>query len=324
MNAPIDVSVVISTHNRAVVLPRALRALLAQAVHGVRFEVIAVDNGSTDGTAAIIQEYVSTAPQLRYVHEPRTGLPYGRNAGVRAARGAIIAFTDDDVEVPANWVETIARVFAEHPDVDAIGGRVKPIWPSTVPRWLTRRQLGPFALGERGDRPFRISADNAAPCLVGANFAFRRQVFDRIGLFDPAYTKSQDREIQLRLWRAGGVGLYVPEMAISVEVPPERLTKKYFRYWYHTYGIYHSRMRLLDVIDRNGGLTDPPARQIFGVPGFVYRSFLQSTIGWLATAARFDGAASFYHENRCRYLGSYIAERFREPRKHSDHRLSHQ
>ena len=319
MTAPIGVSVVISTHNRAGMLSRALDALLAQT--GVAYEVIAVDNGSTDGTAALIQSRLPGSPQLRYVHEPRKGLPYGRNAGVRAAKAAIIAFTDDDVEVPANWLATIARTFDANPDVDAIGGRVTPIWPPALPAWLTRQQLGPFALGERGDQPFRIGAVNAAPCLVGANFAFRREVFDRVGLFDPAFTKSQDREIQLRLWRAGGIGLYVPEMAISVEVPPERLTKKYFRYWYRTYGVYHSRMRLLDAIDRNGGLTDPPARRVFGVPGFIYRSLLESVRGWVVAAAQFDRTATFYYENRCRYFLSYIGERVREGLKRPNHAL---
>jgi GT2 family glycosyltransferase len=318
MPPPIGVSVVISTHNRAAVLPRALDALLAQT-GDVEHEVIAVDNASIDGTAAVIQSRLEGFPQLRYVHEPRKGLPYGRNAGIQAARGSIVAFTDDDVEVPPTWVATIARLFRDHQDVDAVGGPVKPVWPVTLPAWLTPEQLGPLALGERGDRAFRVGAGNAAPCLVGANFAFRRDAFDRIGLFDPAFTKSQDRELQLRLWRAGGIGFYTPEMAIAVQVPAERLTKKYFRHWYRTYGLYHSRMRLLDAIDREGRLTNPAATRLLGVPGFVYRSFLESGKGWLAATARVDSTAAFYHENRCRYLFSYIAERVREHLTQSSH-----
>jgi glycosyltransferase involved in cell wall biosynthesis len=316
----VAVSVVLSTRNRAAVLPRALNALLAQT-GDVPYEIIAVDNRSTDATAEIIRSRLSSSPRLRYVFEPQPGLPHGRNAGVRAARGAIVAFTDDDVEVPPHWVSTIARLFAAHPDVDAIGGSVKPVWPPALPPWVTRRQLGPFALGDRGGAPLRVGADNAAPCLVGANLAFRREVFDRIGLFDPAYTKSQDREIQLRLWRAGGVGLYAPDMAISVDVPPERLTKKYFRYWYRTYGVYHSRMRLLDTIDRDGRLTDLKGRRIFGVPGFLYRRLFDSTRGWLMAAARLDGATAFYYENDFRYLFSYICERYREGVRDRSHVL---
>jgi glycosyltransferase involved in cell wall biosynthesis len=317
---PPSVSVVISTFNRATVLPKALDALLAQRLD-VPYEVIVVDNNSTDGTAAIVRERLHQAPHLRYVFEPQQGLPFARNAGVRAARGAVIAFTDDDVHVGPTWVATIKQVFDEHPELDVVGGRVVPVWPGELPPWITRRQLGPFALGERGDARIRVGAENAALCLVGANFAFRRDVFDRIGLFDPAYTKSQDRELQLRLWRAGGVGMYVPEMAISVDVPAERLTKKYFRYWYTTYGLYHSRMGLLDSIDRDGRLTGRAGRQLFGVPHFLYRDLLLSLRGWLASLARFDSVTAFYWENRSRYLFRYIRERLRDRARHRAHPL---
>ena len=300
---------VLSTHNRCAQLPYALNALLTQS-GGVRYEVILVDNNSTDGTRAFIEAQLGSSPNLRYLFEPRQGLPHARNAGVRAARAPIVAFTDDDVEVGPDWVATIKRVFDEYPDVDMIGGRVRPEWPGTVPPWVTARQLGPFALGERGDQPIRVSADNAAPCLVGANFAFRREVFDRVGLFDPTYVKSQDREIQLRLWRAGGAGLYVPDLAIAVKVPPERLTKRYFRYWYTTYGVYHSRMGLLDAIDRDGRLAAPKGRMIFGAPAFLYRSLLRSVWGWGTALLRFDSTSAFHYENRFRYLFSYLRERY--------------
>lgn len=306
---PYDLSVILSTHNRCSQLPFALAALRNQTP-GVRYEVIVVDNNSTDGTRGVVQAELGRFRDLRYLFEPRQGLPHARNAGILAASAPIVAFTDDDVEVGPEWAGTIARVFAEHPDVDMIGGRVRPVWPGAVPSWVTSRQLGPFALGERGDAPIRVSAENAAPCLVGANFASRREVFERVGLFDPAYVKSQDREIQLRLWRAGGIGLYVPELAIAVKVPAERLTKRYFRYWYTTYGVYHSRMRLLDSIDRQGRLAEPAGRMFFGVPAFLYRSLLASLWRWGAGLLRFDAAAAFHWENRSRYLFSYIRERY--------------
>lgn len=307
------VSVVISTFNRCEQLQKALDALLAQTTR-VSFEVIVVDNNSTDDTKTVVAERLSRAPHMRYVFEPAQGLPHARNAGIRAASAPIIAFTDDDVEVGAEWVETVKRAFDDHPDVDMIGGRVRPIWPASVPPWVTPNQLGPFALGERGDAPIRVSADYAAPCLVGANFAFRREVFDRVGLFDPAYTKSQDREIQLRLWRAGGVGLYVPWLVINVEIPADRLTKRYFRYWYTIYGIYHSRMRLLDVLDRDGRLAEPTGRLIGGAPAFLYRQLLESGSRWLSAALRRDATNAFHWENRARYLFSYIRERWRTHR----------
>jgi glucosyl-dolichyl phosphate glucuronosyltransferase len=308
-----DVSVVISTFNRCEQLGKALDALLAQATD-VPFEVIVVDNNSTDDTRAVVAERLSRAPNMICVAEPRQGLPHARNAGILASSAPIIAFTDDDVEVGPEWVATIKQAFDEHPDVDMIGGRVRPVWPGTVPTWVTRRQLGPFALGERGDQPIRVSRENAAPCLVGANFAFRREVFDRVGLFDPAYTKSQDREIQLRLWRAGGVGLYVPTLAIRVDIPADRLTKQYFRYWYTTYGVYHSRMGLLDALDRDGRLVEPAGRQLFGTPAFILRQLVESGLRWAVSLLRFDTNQAFYWENQFRYRWSYVRERYRAHR----------
>jgi len=308
------VSVVITTYNRAHILPKALDALLAQAID-IPYEVIVVDNNSTDETKDIICSRLSHSPHLRYVFEKSQGIPYARNTGIYAASAPILAFTDDDVEVKSDWVATIKRVFDENPDVEMIGGRVRPKFPpGDMPRWITRRQLGPFALGERGDERIRVNAANAAPCLVGANFAFRRSVVDRVGPFDTAYIRSQDRELQLRLWRAGGNGLYVPEMAIAVEVPRERLTKAYFRYWHTTYGKYHARMRLLDSIDRNGRLTEPQGARLFGVPAFLFRGLLRNLGNWLRSAVRIDSTAAFYWENRFRYQLAYVVERLRTRR----------
>jgi glucosyl-dolichyl phosphate glucuronosyltransferase len=313
-----DVSVVISTYNRCGQLGGALDALLAQDP-GVAYEVIVVDNNSTDHTRDVVAARLDRSPHLKYVFEPRQGLPHARNTGVLSSQAPLVAFTDDDVRVGPEWVGTIKRAFDDNPDVDMIGGRVRPLWPGRIPGWVTPSQLGPFALGERGDAPIRVSAANAAPCLVGANFAFRREVFDRVGLFDPAYVKSQDREIQLRLWRAGGTGLYEPALAIRVEVPAERLTKKYFRYWYTTYGVYHSRMGLLDALDRSGRLVEPRGRRLFGTPAFLYRQLLAGAGRWAAAMLRIDTVKAFHWENQVRYLASYIRERHRTDRRGRRH-----
>jgi glycosyltransferase involved in cell wall biosynthesis len=314
-----DVSVVICTYNRCDQLGKALTAVLSQAP-GVAYEVIVVDNNSSDATREVVAAKLDNSSNHRYLFEARQGLQFARNTGLMAASAPIVAFTDDDVYVGPEWVATLKRVFDEHPDVDMIGGRVRPIWPRDVPSWITPRQLGPFALGERGDVPIRVSAANAAPCLVGANFAFRRTVFDRIGPFDPDYPRSEDREIQLRLWRAGGVGLYVPTLQISVDIPADRLTKAYFRHWYTTYGIYHSRMGLLDSIDRDGRLMEPPARRLFGTPPFIWRQLAAAGLQWAGAMLRFETSMAFYWENQFRYLLSYTRERHRShaaTRRHS-------
>jgi glycosyltransferase involved in cell wall biosynthesis len=312
MDAPPTVSIVISTYNRCDQLPIAVNACLAQHP-GTPYEVIVVDNNSTDGTRRWVEARMATAGgRLRYVFEPKQGLPNARNAGIAAARGLYVAFTDDDVHVAPDWVASIARAFAQHPEVDMIGGKVLPRWPGPLPRWFSRLQWAPLALQDKGEAPMVVDAANAAPCLIGASFAFRREVFERIGAFDPAFTRAQDREIQVRLWRAKGRGLYVPDMVVWVDVPADRLTKQYFRFWYTRSGRFASRMRLLDLIDRDGRMVESPGgRELFGCPAFIYRQIVEHAGGTLRALLRRDEARAFYHENRTRFLISYAAERAR-------------
>ena len=310
---PFQISVVLCTCNRASQLSLALDALLAQA-HAPAHDVIVVDNDSTDETAAVVQARLSAHPHLRYVFEPVRGLPHARNAGIASSTAPIVAFTDDDIVVASDWVASIERAFERHPEADCVGGRVLPRWPPAgVPKWFSRLQLAPLALQDKGDRPMAVGKENAAPCLIGANCAFRRRAFDKAGLFSPDYTRTQDREIQLRLWTAGGAGMYVPDIVSHVDVPADRLTKAYYRHWYGRAGMYHSRMGLLDVIGADGRLVVPPRpeRCLLGVPPYVYRQLAAAVCGGLHAALRRDERTAFYHENRVRYLGSYIAERWR-------------
>src|SRR5262245_34756990 len=114
----IDVSVVISTYNGALVLPRALDALLDQDVGDVQYEVIVVDNNSVDDTRLVVESYISRATsRLRYVFEGRQGLSYARNAGIGAARASIVAFSDDDICVSRDWIKSIKTIMDDHPEV---------------------------------------------------------------------------------------------------------------------------------------------------------------------------------------------------------------
>src|SRR5262249_38701303 len=123
MNEEVDISVVITTHNRCALLPGALKDVLSQEPSGPRYEVIMVDNNSTYQTRETIQSFIESGnSNLRYVFEARQGISYGRNAGIAHANARIIAFTDDDVRVAPNWVSNIKRAFDEHSEVDFVGG----------------------------------------------------------------------------------------------------------------------------------------------------------------------------------------------------------
>ena len=309
----IDVSVVVPTFNRASSIDALLDDLQRQT-GGVDFEVIVVDNGSHDDTAEVIARR-GRDPRFRYVLETRRGASSARNAGIALARAPVVAFIDDDVRPRHDWVAAIVRAFVEHPEVDCIGGRVEPRWPKAPPPWLTDLHWPPLALQiDRGRRDY-IDRDHASACLITANLACRAAVFRELGGFAPEFRRDEDREFNLRMWRAGKRGLYVDSVVAFAEIQPERLKKPYHRAWYHVTGASHARLRFRDSIDRHGRLTDAvgrEARTLVGVPGFLYREFASHAARWIkkTTAADFDGA--FFDECRLRYLASYIATRWRQ------------
>ena len=140
----VDVSVIISAFNRGDGLRATLESLLTQETGGVAYEVIAVDNNSTDNTAEVIRSFMAKAHvKLSYLFEPRQGVSHGRNAGIGVARAPVIAFTDDDVVVAPDWIRAIKRHFDENPDIDYLSGKMLPIFHATPPRWLTATNSGP-------------------------------------------------------------------------------------------------------------------------------------------------------------------------------------
>ncbi|HMH25353.1 MAG TPA: glycosyltransferase family A protein, partial [Gemmatimonadaceae bacterium] len=132
------ISVIVSTRNRAHYLPEVLRTLAAQECRAP-FEVIIIDNGSTDGTSALLEEWCRRDTRFRTAREPLAGLSRGKNAGVRLARAPLLVFTDDDMRVDPHWLESYRSLFSEHEGALLVaGGLVVPIahdlgaWPE----WL--------------------------------------------------------------------------------------------------------------------------------------------------------------------------------------------
>ena len=300
------VSVVLSTFNRAQVLGPALDALLGQHSSAPEYEVIVVDNNSTDATPSIVQSRLTGGrggPRLRYVFEPRQGLSNARNAGIASARSGLVAFTDDDVRVRPDWVRVIKESFDARPDVACVSGPVLPIWESPPPAWLTSRHwLGPLALQDYGNESFLL--DRKTPLsLAGANLAFRIQVFDRIGPFSPAYARAEDSELLLRFWGHGYRAAYVPAMIIDALVPPERMTKDYHRRWHVHTGSFS---RLAEEL--SAACESPQIGRILGVPRFAFGELAAEGLAWFGHASRGREAEAFWHEGQVRELVAYMRE----------------
>ena len=312
-----DVSVCICTYNRCQRLRSALESVLGQQADRVRFEVIVVDNNSTDETKQVVDSLVRLGhSNLQYVFEGRQGLSYARNAAVALAGSPLVAFTDDDVRVAPDWVSTIKRVFDEHPEAAWLGGKVLPCWPSPPPLWLTPEQWGPLALADHGDLPFYTSDRRQTP-LVGANLAVRRDVLAQCGGFAPRLQRVQDsigsmedHELQMRLWRANRKGLYVPELVVFSDVAADRLLKKYHRRWHFGHGRFYALARLEEFERSNVGW-------LFGVSAHVYRQAIGDAVGWLASVIRGNFRRAFTFEGSLWFFLGFLSVHYKEFLQHS-------
>ena len=306
-----QISVVMTTYNRGDLLEAALRSVLGQKTTS-SFELIVVDNNSTDCTRAVINRLAATDSRLRYVFEPKQGSSHGRNAGIREARAPLIAFTDDDVRAEPDWLSSMVRAFREHPEADVVGGRVLPLWPSEPPAWLTRDHWSPLALLDFGDTAFAIDSDRPL-CLVAANLGIRRSVVDAVGGFAAALQlvgsnlsgSVEDHEFLLRVLRSGRTAIYDPHITVYAEVQPNRLERAYHRRWHTGHGYFHSLLRTRAMEQTRVGT-------LFGVPAHLYRQAVADVFGWLGSKLRRDREQAFHHELRIRFFTGFFRTRRRE------------
>ena len=309
-----EISVVISTHNRAALLPQVVDAIFAQR-GAPPFEVIIVDNASTDGTAALLEGLSARHPELRAAREPRRGVSHGRNLGIALARGPIVAFTDDDVRVSPDWLATMTRRLAEHPEADWIGGRVLPRWTQPPPSWLTREHWAPLALLDYGDRPFVINRRRRL-CLLTASLAVRTEALHAVGGFSPDFWRCVDHELLIRLWNTGRQGLYWPDLVVETDVPPERMTKAYHRMWHRRTARLYAQIPPEDLFSDVDGAPAERVVSLFGVPSFTFRELMSESGAFLRAWVGGPDSAAFHHELRLRHLLQYVRRRYALYRQH--------
>lgn len=235
----IRLSVVICTYNRAPVLEGTLESYskLTEA-HDERIELVIVDNNSNDATANIAAAAQSAIPGLRYVHEARQGLSHARNRGIQESRGAIIAFADDDVFFDTGWAAAIIDEFDRHPTADALGGRSTPVFEGGRPAWLQDEYLVFYGDTGFGDQLRWLDFPEHP---YGLNMAFRRDVFERVGLFDAnlgrikaSLLSGEESDLFERIHASGLRTLYSPKPHLFHRIPKERTSFEWIKsrfYW---------------------------------------------------------------------------------------------
>jgi glucosyl-dolichyl phosphate glucuronosyltransferase len=312
----IVVSVVISTYNRGDGLRDTLESLLAQAQDSPAYEVLVVDNNSTDNTKAVIESFAARSDgRLRYLFESRQGVSFGRNTGVNAARGSIIAFTDDDVIVAADWIARIHEAFETHQDVDYLAGKLLPRFQVPPPAWLTYANTSPLTIRDAGDEPMFSVRGHYFSGWATANFGIRRAMLERSGLFATDFPRGEDLELIVRIWRANGRGMYAPKVVVTHKIPADRLTKAYHRMWHTREGDIRARVRFKEIFQADRRITSEPLMSsplLLGSPVFLHRQLFEFGARWLMASIRRDEAQAFFNECRFRQSFSYVRTRFRE------------
>jgi glycosyltransferase involved in cell wall biosynthesis len=169
---------VICTHNRVDLLPRCIEAARRQTLDAGRFEIVVVDNASTDSTAALLRRF----EDVRSVYCAEQGLSNARNLGVLAARAPIVAYIDDDAIADPDLLEKLLEAYRTHPDAGCVGGRIDVMLPPTLPGWYTPEFEGYYsAYTPRENKIHRLR--DIADFPYGANLSFRKEALERIGMF---------------------------------------------------------------------------------------------------------------------------------------------
>jgi glucosyl-dolichyl phosphate glucuronosyltransferase len=172
------ISVIVCTYNRCNLLGRCLQSLINQTLEKDQYEVIIVDNNSTDQTSELVQAFLKHSINARYVLETQQGLSFARNAGWKCAIGNYIAYIDDDAIAAPDWLEVMAQFITQYPEVQAFGGPYDAYTLTELPDWFPP-EYGVHNLGSC-DRPIQLGKE----WLHGSNMVFRKDIFEKFGGFD--------------------------------------------------------------------------------------------------------------------------------------------
>jgi glycosyltransferase involved in cell wall biosynthesis len=239
VSGPVDVSVVVPTHNGAGLIRRTLSHIAAQRTSpDLRWEVIVVDNASTDGTAEVVRDaWPGDAPvHIRVVEERELGLAHAHLRGFAEARGELVSWVEDDNWIAPDWVEMAWRTMGAHPEAGACGGFNEPVCEGGEPLWFSGRR-GYYACGPQGE-PGDVTEDRGY--LWGAGLTVRRRPWRGLleGGFRPLlvdrrgrgnYDSGGDSEICFALRLSGWRLWSEPAMRMRHFLPVRRLEWRYLR-----------------------------------------------------------------------------------------------
>lgn len=229
------ISFVICTYNRAQYLQDTLQSLLENEADPNRFELLIIDNNSSDETPDIAHTFIDNYPNhdIQYIKEPQQGLSFARNRGIKEAKNPIITFLDDDISTDIDFINNWLHFFDTHPNAQCAGGKIEVQFDDPRPHWMSHFLLPLLGHHNLGDS---IKKYKRQKYPFGGNMAFRRSVFDQHGFFDTELGRkgnqlkaSEEKEFFQRLKKANTDIYYVPKAALYHRVDKKRLTKEYIK-----------------------------------------------------------------------------------------------
>jgi glycosyltransferase involved in cell wall biosynthesis len=272
------VTVAICTFNRAESLRLTLDSLVAMEIPSdLPWELLIVNNNSTDHTDDVIGEYVGRLP-VRREFESRGGKSNALNRAIDVAKGDYIVWIDDDVLVDAGLLTAYAAAFRRWPEAAVFGGRIKPKYEAPVEKWVLESEAvlgGPYAIRDFGDQVRPFSADDEDHFPYGANWAIRA-IEQRAFRYDPdlgpvprRIRNQEDTDLMLRLLRSGATGYWISEAMVEHCIGRNRQTVRYIAEYYESWGETFSF--------RNAAAT-AAAPFLFGIPRRIWPRLLG---GWV-------------------------------------------
>jgi glycosyltransferase involved in cell wall biosynthesis len=227
------ISVILCTFNRAQLLPRALHSLFEQSLEKSEYEIVVVDNASTDNTAEIIKEFEAkySSPIIVPVYELRQGLAYARNTGCKHATGRYLAFIDDDCLAETDWLQVLWESYERiEPSPLGVGGIVAPLYDERRPKWFKES----YELDTWGDQPRFLEEGES---FTGCNMSFRRDVISTLGGFNVEFgmggenlALAEETELFRRIWATEGKDsalYYTPRAVVQHDIDPHKMTVSY-------------------------------------------------------------------------------------------------
>lgn len=295
------ISVIVCTHNRADLLPYALQTLGEQSLDSNEYEVIVVDNNSTDDTRIVVEKFAHEVPNLRYCLETKTGLSHARNRGWNEARGEYVAYTDDDCKLPRPWL-SVAKEIIEQKAPAVLGGPYFAFYDSPKPHWF-KDSYGSYELHPES------CALSQKEFLVGGNIFFRRKLLETLGGFDAnlgmsgdkiAYGEETALQIHIRDAMPGQVIYYDPRLYVYHLVRPEKMQLNWL------IRAFFAKSRYVYLVSRNNKIVSAlPWHSLIKATKIIIAFAADLLFGvWKRDHKRYPYYQNYLYEHTSQYLRS--------------------